>query len=79
VNSGAAALVTVTLLRDTRTGLYFQAAEKWTDKPSRACDFHFIDRALPFVETWGLQDVELVFGFKEPDSVTTVCRMASSF
>ncbi len=61
-----------TLLRHTRTGLYFQAAEKWTDQPSRAYDFRFIDRAMQFVETWELQDVELAFAFEDPESVTTV-------
>jgi len=61
-----------TLLRHTGTGLFFQGIEKWTDNPERAYDFRFIDRALQFVETWELEQVELAFVFDDPQSVTTV-------
>ncbi len=61
-----------TLLRHTRTGLYFQGPDKWTDKPERACDFRFNDRALQYVETWGLGEVELAFAFDDPQTVTTL-------
>ena len=60
-----------TLLRHTRTGLYFEGAEKWTTDLSRAFDFHFTDRAVRFVEAWDLCEVELAFAFEEPDSLTT--------
>ncbi len=61
-----------TLLRQTLTGLYFQAPGTWTEDPSRAYDFRFIDRALQFVKAWGLTDVELAFVFDDPQSITTV-------
>ncbi len=61
-----------TLLRHTRTALYFQGPSSWTSDPRSAYDFRFIDRALHYVETWGLKQVELAFTFEDPLSVTTV-------
>lgn len=61
-----------TLLRQTNTRLYFQAPGKWTDDPSRALDFRFIDRALVYAGTWGIKDIELAFAFDDPLTVTTV-------
>jgi hypothetical protein len=61
-----------TLLRHTKTGLFFQGPDKWTDNPDRAYDFRFIDRALQYVEAWELKEVELAFAFDDPQSVTTV-------
>lgn len=60
-----------TLLRHTRTGLYFQGPDRWIDNPHRACDFRFIDRALQYAVLWDLADVELAFAFEENQSVTT--------
>lgn len=61
-----------TLLRHTRTALYFQGPSSWTGDPYDAYDFRFIDRALQYVETWGLTDVELAFAFDDAQSVTTL-------
>ena len=61
-----------TLLRHTRTALYFQGPSSWTSDLEDAYDFRFIDRALHYVETWGLTDIELAFAFDDPDSVTTL-------
>ncbi len=61
-----------TLLRHTRTALYFQGPSSWTNDPHAAYDFHFIDRALRYVEIWGLKEVELAFAFEDLNSVTTV-------
>jgi hypothetical protein len=60
------------LLRHIGTGMYFQGPDKWTCDPVRACDFHFIDRALSYIETWELKSVELAFAFDDPPSVTAV-------
>lgn len=54
-----------TLLRNTATGLFFQGPDKWTSDPAQALDFKMIDRALNFVETWSLQDMELAFAFRD--------------
>ncbi len=61
-----------TLLRHTGTGLYFQGLDKWTSDPDRAYDFRFIDRAVEFVDTWTLTEVELAFAFDDPQTITTV-------
>jgi hypothetical protein len=61
-----------TLLRHTRTGLYFQGPDKWTSNPQSAYDFRFVDRALQYVEIWELKQVELAFSFEDPHSVTMV-------
>jgi hypothetical protein len=61
-----------TLLRNTATGLYFQGPDRWTSNPTEAHDFKMIDRALDFIETWRLRDMELAFGFKNARAVTGV-------
>jgi hypothetical protein len=61
-----------TLLRHTRTGLYFRGLDQWTSNPQLAYDFHFIDNALPYIQAWELKEVELVFAFDDPLSLTTV-------
>ncbi len=64
-----------TLLRHTRTGLYYQGSGNWTDDSEQAYDFRFIDRALQYVDLWELTEVELAFVFDDPVSVTT-CPLA---
>jgi hypothetical protein len=59
-----------TLLRHTRTGLYFQGPEKWTSCADIAYDFHFIDRARQFVEMWEMEDVEVAFAFEDSQAVS---------
>ncbi|HOX56798.1 MAG TPA: hypothetical protein P5205_10215 [Candidatus Paceibacterota bacterium] len=61
-----------TLLRNKLTGLYFQGPDKWTSDPVEALDFKMIDRAIKFIETWRLRDMELAFGFKGMRRVTGV-------
>jgi len=61
-----------TLLRNTVTGLYFQGPDKWTSDPAVALDFKMIDRALKFVETWRLKNMEVAFGFRDSRKVTGV-------
>ena len=61
-----------TLLRNTATGLYFQGPDKWTSNPAEALDFKMIDRAINFIETWSLRDMELAFSFREDHQVTGV-------
>jgi hypothetical protein len=61
-----------TLLRNTATGLYFQGPDKWTSDPAVALDFKMIDRALDFIDTWRLKDMELAFAFRGARQVTAV-------
>ena len=61
-----------TLLRKIPSGLYFQGPDRWTSNPVDGLNFKSIDRALQFIETWGLKDVELAFAFNGPNSVTRV-------
>jgi hypothetical protein len=61
-----------TLLRSTATGLFFQGPDKWTSDPGQALDFKMIDRALDFIDTWRLKDMELAFAFRGARHVTAV-------
>jgi hypothetical protein len=61
-----------TLLRHIKTGKYFAGPDTWTDSPARAYDFRFVDRALKYVETWKLENVELAFAFDDYENVTGV-------
>ena len=61
-----------TLLRNTATGLYFQGPDKWTSDPAQARDFKLIDRAIEFIETFSLRDMELAFAFRDYNHVTGV-------
>jgi hypothetical protein len=61
-----------TLLRNTVNGLYLQSPDKWTSDPERAFDFRFTDRALKYVETWHLNQVELAFASNDSEQITSV-------
>lgn len=61
-----------TLLRNTTTGLYFQGPDRWTSNPAEALDFKMIDRAITFIETWSLRDMELAFAVRGYNQVTGV-------
>jgi len=61
-----------TLLRKIPSGLYFQGPDQWTSNPYEGFNFKSIDRAVQFIETWGLKDVELAFAFSRPNAVTRV-------
>jgi hypothetical protein len=63
-----------TVLRKTPSGLFFQGPDQWTSNPAEALDFRMIDRALHFVEKWGLKDVEVAFCFKDSHCVTGLPR-----
>ena len=60
-----------TLLRHTRTSLYFQGPDRWIDNPEHAYDFRFTERALQYVATWDLTEVELAFAFEEDAQLVT--------
>jgi hypothetical protein len=55
-----------TLLRDSQTGVYFQGIADWTSNPQEAYDFHMAERAVRFVRDAGLERVEVVFAFDDP-------------
>jgi len=61
-----------TLLRNTATGLYFHGPDRWTSDPAQARDFKMIDRALDFIDTFRLKDMELAFAFRGARHVTAV-------
>ena len=61
-----------TLLRNTATGLFFQGPDRWTSDPAEALDFKMIDRALNFIDTWSLKDMEVAFAFRGAHHVTAV-------
>ena len=63
-----------TLLRHTKSGLYFQGPDKWTDNPERAVDFRFIERALAYIQIWHLEEIELAFVFE--GDLSQVARMS---
>ncbi|HSU55395.1 MAG TPA: hypothetical protein VLT36_15170 [Candidatus Dormibacteraeota bacterium] len=55
-----------TILRNARTGAYFQGPTDWTADASEAFDFKLPERALRFVKDARLRNVELVFAFDDP-------------
>jgi hypothetical protein len=61
-----------TILRKISTGLYFQGPDEWTSNPGDAFNFRSIDRALTFIKTWNLKEVELAFAFKDHAAVKCV-------
>jgi hypothetical protein len=61
-----------THLRHIRSGLYVQGPDKWTENPDQALDFRFIDRALKYIETWHLTEVEVAFEWDDPQLVIGV-------
>jgi len=70
-----------TLLLRIPTGLFFQGPDKWTSNPAEALNFKSIDRALEFVQTWQIQEVELAFAFNDLGSITRVPleKMATTY
>ena len=55
-----------TILRNIRTGTYFQGLADWTRDQAAAFDFKSPERALRFVRDARLDKVELVFAFDDP-------------
>ena len=54
-----------TLLRNIRTGQYFQSLDKWTFDPNQAHDFGRLSRAMKFAVKAGLPDLELILSFDD--------------
>ena len=59
-----------TLLRHKQSGTYFRGPDRWTDDPEEAYDFRFVERAVQYIETWHLDNVEMVFAFSDPVLIT---------
>jgi len=57
-----------TLLRNTKTGFYFQGVDDWTKSPDAAFDFKLTERVIRFVRDARLEttDLELVLAFDDP-------------
>jgi hypothetical protein len=55
-----------TILRDAQTGVYYQGIANWTPDPQEAFDFHMAERAVRFVRDAGLERVEVVLAFDDP-------------
>jgi hypothetical protein len=70
-----------TFVRKVATGEYFEGPDKWTSDPKSALNFKSIDRALSFIETWALEEVELAFAFSGTNQITRVPleRIASRY
>lgn len=61
-----------TLLRKTTTGQFFQGPGQWTNDPAEAFNFKSINRALGFIRTWNLCEIEVAFGFRGQAAVKRV-------
>ncbi len=59
-----------TLLRRVSNGLFFQGPDRWTDNAAEGMNFKSIDRALDFIKSYKLQDIELAFAFDDSETVT---------
>ena len=59
-----------TLLRRVSNGLFFQGPDRWTDNAAEGLNFKSIDRALDFIKSYQLQDIELAFAFDDSETVT---------
>ena len=57
-----------TLLRNTKTGFYFQGVDDWTNNPDDAFDFKLTERVIRFVRDARLNttELELVLAFHDP-------------
>lgn len=57
-----------TLLRNTKTGFYFQGVDDWTNSPDEAFDFKLTERVIRFVRDTRINttDLELVLAFDDP-------------
>ena len=60
------------LLRHITSGPYVQSPDKWTDDAEWALDFRFLDRAVNYIRTWHLKEVEVAFVF-ESDEAEVSC------
>lgn len=68
-----------TLLRHTRNGLYFKGPERWTEDPDQALDFRFVDRAISYISTWELKNVELALAYEDSQGIELVTLQKTTF
>ena len=61
-----------TLLRNVRTGEYFQSLDEWTFNPAEAHDFGRLGRAMKFAVKAGLPDLELILSFDDEPAVNAL-------
>ncbi|HYG35108.1 MAG TPA: hypothetical protein VEC99_10010 [Clostridia bacterium] len=54
------------LLRNTRNGLFFAGPSRWTAKRTEALDFIETEEAIQTAAFLGLEDMQLVLGFADP-------------
>jgi hypothetical protein len=57
------------LLRDSSTGRYFQALDKWTADREEAYDFGVIPRALRFAHAAGFEHLDLILAYESTEPV----------
>jgi len=57
-----------TLLRNTKTGFYFQGVDDWTNSPDEGFDFKLTERVIRFVRDARLNttELELILAFDDP-------------
>ena len=53
------------LLRDVRTGLYFQEPENWTAEAGQAQGFRHSAEAMDWARQHGLEQAEVILAFEE--------------
>jgi len=58
-----------TLLRNTTTGFYSEARDKWTSHPEQAFDFTSTERVIRFVRNSQLEtnELEVILAFDNPE------------
>ena len=54
------------LLRNWKTGHYFQMPENWSEDRHSATDFEHVATAIDFTVAQKIQDVEVVLAFPDP-------------
>jgi hypothetical protein len=55
------------LLRHTKTGLFYMEPSGWTDQMEKAEDFKHSATAILYAHQVGLEDVEALLSFGDPD------------
>ena len=55
-----------TLIRSTRTGLFYRSEHEWTGDMVAARDFVTSARAIQLAFEWRLKEVEVVLAFDDP-------------
>ncbi len=64
------------LLRNTKTGQYYQEPTKWTPEPGAAADLQGLSRAVALAFERQMEDVEILLCYEDPryDLVLPVLR-----